>query len=270
MIKLVVTDVDGTIVAKDEILHPEVPALAKQLRRQGIIYTIATGRVESQVEEYVKQLELDDTPYIACNGGVIVRGGQVVFRRTVPLAPLRQAVAVAEALEMSVLYSKNGVERACRLTDYVRQQQRDFGRYQEVIPFDEKMWESLEIDKLVFMAKVRDGSLDAVEALCRRLPEEFGYKRYANKALEVLHRDSTKEKGVQSLADMLGIPMEQVMAVGDDLNDLGMLRAAGIGVAVGNAQEPAKEAADYVASAPCYEGVMEACQRFCFGKERTQ
>lgn len=77
MIKLVVTDVDGTIVAKDEILHPEVPALAKQLRRQGIIYTIATGRVESQVEEYVKQLELDDTPYIACNGGVIVRGGQV-------------------------------------------------------------------------------------------------------------------------------------------------------------------------------------------------
>lgn len=268
MIQLVVTDVDGTIVPKDEILRPQMAELAQRLRQSGVIYTIATGRVESQVAGYLQQLGLEDTPYIACNGGVILRGGQVLSRLTVPLGPLRQVVAVAEALEMSVLYSVDGVERACRATDYVLQQQWDFDRYHQVEPFTQAMWENLSIDKIVFMAKVRDGSLDAVEALCRRLPEEYGYKRYANKALEVLHRDSTKEKGLERLAGMLGIPMEQVMAVGDDLNDLGMLRAAGIGVAVGNAQPPAKEAADYVAQGACYEGVIEACERFCLGKER--
>lgn len=267
MIKLVVTDVDGTIVPKDEILRPQMPQLAQRLRQSGVIYTIATGRVHSQVEDYIRQLGLEDTPFVACNGGAIVRGGEVLSQLTIPLAPLRQVVAVAEALEMSVLYSVGGVERACRLTDYVRQQQQDFGRYGEIAPFTEAMWQQGRIEKIIFMAKVRDGSLDAVEALCRRLPEEYGYKRYANKALEVLHRDSTKEKGVERLAGMLGIPMERVMAVGDDLNDLGMLRAAGIGVAVGNAQEPAKEAADYVAQGACWEGVIEACERFCLGKE---
>lgn len=268
VIKLVVTDVDGTIVPKDERLRDEVVAMAQKLRQQGICYTIATGRVASQVQDYVEQLGLGETPYIVCNGGTIVHRGQVVLHRTLPLRPLQPLVAVAEALEMSVLYSVDGVERACRLTDYVRQQQQDFGRYAQVEPFTQSMWEQHQIDKLVVMAKVRDGSLDAVEALCKELPAPFAYRRYANKAIELLHSDATKEKGLETLAQMLGVGMDEVLAVGDDLNDLGMLTAAGIGVAVQNAQPPAKEAADYVAKGECYLGVIEAVERFCFGEEQ--
>ena len=267
MIKLVVTDVDGTIVPKDEILRPQMVKLAQRLRQSGVVYTIATGRVHSQAADYIQQLGLENTPFVACNGGAIVRHGEVLSKLTIPLGPLRQVVAVAEALEMSVLYSVDGVERACHLTDYVCQQQKDFGRYEEIAPFTEEMWQSGVIEKIIFMAKVRDGSLDAVEALCRRLPEEYGYKRYANKGPGGAAPGFHQGKGCGAAGRMLGIPMKQVMAVGDDLNDLGMLRAAGIGVAVGNAQEPAKEAADYVAEGACYEGVIEACERFCFRKE---
>lgn len=261
MIRLVVTDVDGTIVGKDEVLHKAMADYVKGLAEKGINYTIATGRVDGLVKEYVDRMDIK-LPYVACNGGTIVRQGKILERKTIPLKAVREVIEMADRMEMSVMYSVDGAETAYRLTPYVKEQQEKYGRYMEPSGFTDEQWESLAVDKVIVMAKVRDGSLDAIEALCRKLVPVIGYKRYANKAIDILNPEATKEKGVKNLADRLGVPMSQVLFVGDDLNDVMCLKEAGIGAAVANAQDSAKEAADYVTEKPCFEGVMEAIEKF--------
>lgn len=261
MIRLVVTDVDGTIVGKDEILHEEMITFAKALKKAGIPYTIATGRVNGLVQDYVDKMEIE-IPYVACNGGTLVKGSEVIERNTIPLSALRELMELADDMEMSLLYSIQGEENAYRSTAYVKAQQQDYGRYLKPHAFTEEEWETLQVDKVIVMAAIRDGSIGIIEELCRNLPGGIGYKRYANKAIDILSEQSTKEMGVKKLAEYLDIPLSEVLFAGDDLNDVEIIKKAGIGVAVNNAQELAKEVADYIAKNPCYAGVIEAVRRF--------
>lgn len=261
MIKMIVTDVDGTIVGKDEVLHEEMISYVKALRQNHIYYTIATGRTAGLIDGYVKRLEID-IPYIACNGGMIVEGSRVLVRKTVPLSGLRAVFEMADSMGMSLLYSVDGIEYAYRKTPYVEQQQSMYGRYLEPAGFTQEQWDTLQVDKVIVMAAVRDGSIGVIEELLKALPKPFGYKRYANKAIDILHEESTKEGGLRELAKRMNIRMEEILFAGDDLNDMEAIREAGVGVAVGNAQPPAKEIADYVAEECCYLGVMEAVDRY--------
>lgn len=261
MIKLLVTDVDGTIVGKDEILHDEFVSYVSTLRAHGIEYTIATGRTLTLAETYVKKLKLD-IPYIACNGGTIAKAGEVLVHKTVPLLNLRKIFEKADAMGMSLLYSIDGTEYAYRQTDYVKEQCRLYGRYEKARPISEEEWLSASVEKVIVMAAVRDGSIGEIENMCRVLPKPFGYKRYANKAIDILHSMATKECGVRTLAKMMNISMDEVLFVGDDLNDICLMKEAGLGVAVGNAQPEAKEAADYIANEKTYLGVIEAVDKF--------
>lgn len=261
MIRLIVTDVDGTIVGKDEVLCEEMVEFVRDLRRRGIDYTLATGRVEGLVRPYVEKLGIL-LPYVACNGGTIACQGRILERKTIPLEPLRRIIETADEMGMSVLYSVEGREEAFRETDYVKEQQALHGRYLKPAPIQEEQWQSLRVEKVIVMAKVRDGSIGVIETLCRELAPAVGYKRYANKALDILNPEASKENGVRNLARRLGVSMDQVLFAGDDLNDVASIREAGVGVAVANAQTCAKEAADYVSAGSCYKGVIEAVEKY--------
>lgn len=76
----------------------------------------------------------------------------------------------------------------------------------------------------------------------------------------------TKASGLAEVCRVLGIGMEQAVAVGDSLNDLAMIKEAGLGVAMGNAQEAVKQAADEVVAGNEEDGVAEAIRRFVFGE----
>lgn len=261
MIKMIVTDVDGTIVGKDEVLHEEFAEYVKDLKKQGIYYTIATGRAAGLVNDYIEKLQIE-IPYIACNGGTIVQNGNVMMQKTIPLYALKKIFQVADQMGMSLMYSIDGVEYAYRETPYVLEQQKTYGRYKHPRMIAAEEWENLNVDKVIVMAAVRDGSLGVIEELCKDLPVPFWYKRYANKAIDILHSESTKECGVKELAKIMDIPLEQVLFAGDDLNDVQIIKEAGIGVAVANAQLPAKEVANYISQEKCYMGVMEAIDKF--------
>ena len=69
---------------------------------------------------------------------------------------------------------------------------------------------------------------------------------------------------MKELAGLLGVSMDEIMACGDFSNDLEMIRVAGVGVAVNNANDELKEAADYVAKGSFAYGVMEAIETYCF------
>lgn len=261
MVKMIITDVDGTIVGKDEILHDEMAACVKQLKERQIAYTVATGRCAGLVKDYVEQLGID-IPYIACNGGSIVKRGEVLAKRTIPLKNLRNLFQTADHMGMAVIYSMDGTEYAYRETPFILSQQEKFNRYFTRSAFTEEEWENIQLEKVIVMAAVRDGSIHIIEDLCKELPHPYTYIVYGNKAVDIQSVEATKENGARELAKLMNLSMDEILFVGDDLNDVRLIKAAGIGVAVGNAQPAAREAADYVTKEKGYLGVMEAVDKY--------
>lgn len=262
MIKLVISDMDGTLIDRDEVLPDKAIKIAKALKEKGIMFTVATGRVECMAESYVKDLEID-IPYIACNGVTIVKGSEVLKRNKIPLKGLREIMDRADSMGMSLVYSINGKEWVYKVTPWILGQREKFGRYFDVHMLTEEEWETLFIDKLMIMDDVREGAIAILEDMCKELPDEYGFTRYTNKSVEVVNKESTKASALRQLTAYLGIYMDEVLAIGDHQNDIEMISEAGIGAVVGNGTDGAKLVADYVASGRCIEGVCEVMEKFC-------
>ncbi|MCC2255373.1 HAD family hydrolase [Ruminococcus sp. CLA-AA-H200] len=262
MIRLVISDMDGTLIDRDEILTDKAIKIAEELKKKNILFTIATGRAECMASDYVKKMKIQ-IPYIACNGATIMEGDTVLQRKQIPLKGLRALMEKADSMNMSLVYTADGKESIYRETPWIRRQQKEFNRYFHIHVPTEYEWKHLMIDKLMIMDETREGAIAILEDMCRELPDIYGFTRYTNKSVEVVSRDSTKASALKSVATLLDIPPESILAVGDHQNDIEMLRYSGIGAVVGNATEDAKHAADYVASGRCIDGVQEIVEKFC-------
>lgn len=261
MIKLVISDVDGTLIDESEVLSQKAIDMAKYLKERNVLFTIATGRVEYIAEGFVKQLGIE-IPYITCNGATIVKGKEVLERNQIDLLPLKQMIEKADTEGLSVIYSIDGYEKVYRFTQWVLDQQRDFDRYHEEHRFTDEEWRTLKVDKITIMDDTLAGCIAEYDKMCSELPEGYGYTRYLDRAVEVVSGGATKANALRSLIAILGIKPEEVLAAGDHQNDIEMVTEAGVGVAVGNATEQLKSVADYVARGHNVDGLFEAVRHF--------
>lgn len=266
MIKLVVSDLDGTLIGKDEVLPSEAIPLVQSLVSKGIYFTLATGRVEEMAALYAEQLGLK-VPYVACNGATIVQGSTILQRLQIPALPLQAFINQADHLGMSIIYSIEGKESVWNATDYIKFQRLTFNRYHRMHQFTEQEWQSTYIDKLSIMSDHDDEAIAFLEKECHKLGTEFGYTRYMDRSIEIVHKEATKANGVKFIASHLNIPMEQILFVGDHQNDIDLLKVVGVGIAVNNSTDQVKACADYVCEFPQFRGVAEAVRKFVFGEE---
>jgi hypothetical protein len=96
----------------------------------------------------------------------------------------------------------------------------------------------------------------------QKVGQDYSLALYGEKGCEIVASDANKKIGLSELCEMCNVAMDEVMAIGDNENDLEMLEAAGIGVAVGNAIEKVKNIADYICEANYTDGVVEAIHKF--------
>lgn len=262
MIKLVVCDMDGTLIGNDEVLSHLAVKMVDALKQKRIAFTIATGRVEAMADTYVEKLGIT-IPYILCNG-VTLRTAQEIFQRNVvPVKGLRPLFQQADDMGMSLVYSIRGKEWVHKITPWIEHQQKTFDRYHDVHLLTEEEWEMLEIDKLMIMDDVRKGAIAIIEEMCHDLPDSYGYTRYTNKSVEVVHKDSTKGSALRFLTNLLDVDIENVLAIGDHRNDMEMILEAGVGASVGNGIPEVKAVADYVSRGEYLEGVLEIVDKYC-------
>lgn len=264
MIKLVVSDIDGTLVDRTEQLCEPAFTLVKQLRERNILFTLASGRVQGMVEEYARALDVS-VPYVAANGAALILGGKAIRRLTFPLAPLKDVIARCDQAGLAIIYSPDGYEKVHRETKFILEQQRDFDRYHNIQPLTADFIEHGRLEKLCLMDDDRTGVIEEIEAMCQSLPQEFAYTRYGLRAIEIVRRGCTKASGVSALADYLHLSMDEILCIGDDENDLEMLAEAGIGATVNNALPKVKALADYVAEGNHAAGVYEAVLHCAMG-----
>lgn len=265
MIRLVVSDVDGTMLDETEQIPEKMKNLAELIRRKGILFTLASGREYTQVKQIVEILKLE-LPVILCNG--TAARDETVFSWCESIRPevLQAVIEKADDYNMTVILSMPEGEYAFRKTRFAECTMKQYGRFGNILEMPDNGWQGLCVQKVLIIDREESPhnleKYKEVLQVLNRYCHQISWVDYG-RSIDIVPKGYTKAYGVIRLSKKLGIPMSEVMTLGDDYNDLEMIEKAGMGIAVNNAVDVLKEKADYVCRAKYLDGVIEAVEKFC-------
>lgn len=273
--QLIAFDMDGTLLDTSKRVLPSSTQAIDEAVAAGKDVAICSGRSP-------KMIELDHASFgqvryaICCNGTVLydLREHRVLSTTSFDHEVITRAVrAVGAADAMIDVFS--GAEMYCQTTDLARMDHYRMGIYRGLYDATSTPVENVRerlldpatsVQKFIFHFADPASRPIARERL-RDLPVELAESEDAS--LELSPAGATKGSGLLALAQLLGIPREATIAVGDAENDLPMLSVVGLGIAMGNATEEARAAADVVVADNDHDGCAEAIRRFLLGGERA-
>jgi 5-amino-6-(5-phospho-D-ribitylamino)uracil phosphatase len=270
--RLLAIDIDGTLVnSRDELTPPTREALIRA-GQSGIRLVLATGRRYSKTLHLVEPLGID-VPLVSASGGLVKDplDHRTLFRAEFDPDVLLSILAVIDEFNFDPLlcadtyndgfdfYLARFDVRSPQLAEYLIRNSAD-GR----------VWPHILTDPppgvfLAFTMGTHPQMLEVESRLHERLPERLythvlRSPRYAGYLCEISPAGVTKWSGVCQLASLWGIDQSAICAVGDDVNDISMIRSAGLGVAMGNALPPVKAAADRIAPTHDEDGLVQVVE----------
>lgn len=235
--KLLVTDIDGTLTANDGIINEKTAHTIKKAVEHGMYVVLASGRAFAATKVLREYLGLVNMPTICQNGAVVVDADGVVVEKYTLGSYLEPCKRGKEYGCGVVAWC--GDELYCESYDErVAEYERILGVSASVRPFDELK----DVTKVLWIttdekAERLEAEMQSDKYVCHRSRKNF---------LEFVSNDATKGNALESIARMLGVSVSETVALGDGMNDISMLRSAGLGAAVKNAAKEAKENADTV------------------------
>jgi Cof subfamily protein (haloacid dehalogenase superfamily) len=262
MIRLVVLDMDGTLIGPDLIVSPRVRRAVAAAQARGVAVTLATGRMFDFVQPFARDLGIT-TPFISYQGGLVKAADAAapIYRATMDRALVREVLELcARRGWRLVLYADDEVY----LTE--RDHSESFYRYmlgERLVWVDDLATVIDQHEPLKFIIFVEPQEAAEVEAeLKQRFDGRMSIVRSHEMIIEGNPLGAAKVDALQRLAAHLGIPQAEVMTVGDQDNDAEIIAWAGVGVAMGNGSPAAKAAADWIAPPFEEDGAAVAIERF--------
>lgn len=293
-IRTVLSDVDGTLFpfgTSNPLSAGNVATLTEAMRR-GVHVGLATGRIPGLWSEAIHAALPGLGASVYGNGGLVVDAdGQVVFEASLPAEAAervrqytlggrtadgdkkRLAVLAATRWQAAGQYSHHYVELAPEGETFCTRLIRNAAEPAILVP--EFPAELPRIVKYVIFTNPDDDAwapMPETVASLRRVLDGTGavVLDCGPKQCEVFAPGVNKGSGVARLLEHLQVPASEAMALGDAENDVEMLRLVGAGVAMGNANDKARAAADVIVGTSDQDGVAEAVKRFVFGEEEEQ
>jgi Cof subfamily protein (haloacid dehalogenase superfamily) len=262
--RLVVADLDGTVRSRRLGITPGVRAAVMAARARGARVCVATGRMWASAAPWIETLGAD-SPAILYNGSRVFdfHAGRILHERRLASESARQALALVRRdpdLQAHLfLDDRVYVERCHPLTDAYA---ADDGLTCEVVSAFEPLLTG-DPHKILVV-----GPSPRVEAL-QEAVRDAGLTVHAVQSeptyLEFLPPGISKGSALRAMLEALGVETREVIAIGDSWNDLEMIEAAGLGVAMGDAPEGVRARADYVCASADEDGVREVLERFVLG-----
>ena len=269
-IRMIALDLDGTLLNSEKVLTPRNLKALEAAASRGIEIVPATGRFYRGMPAAIR-----DLPFvhyvITMNGAQVfdVRTGESIYSADIPT---EEALAFYEYLDtLPVIYDAY-VDGWGYMTEAMQQRIEDYG----LLPFQIKMIRELRSPVPELKAYLREGNLHPQkmqlftkesafrDALLRELAEKypnFAISSSVPNNIEVNCHDADKGRALLELTDWLGLSPAQAVAFGDGLNDLTMLRAAGIGVAMENGHPDVKASAKMLTDNCDSDGVAKAIEQ---------
>ena len=257
--RLVLLDVDGTLMGPDRVVTPPVVQAVRDLVDAGVDVGFATGRNVAGVAGAHGQLDIDG-PHIVLNGAQVRRAGRPV--RTWPLtAEQRQAVLdlCADRGMYAELYTDDAVLVTAMDEQYKPHWDEVIGQPVGTVAAHPDLVERTIKATIVALTDAdRDAVVDAVRARGMNAGAATSPVTPGFAYINITHPDADKGRAVVAAAESLGVGPDQVVAVGDGANDLPMLEVVGTAVAMGDAPAEVREAAHFVVPGVAEDGAAVA------------
>lgn len=251
--KAVAFDMDGTLLNKQRNILPETVAVLNKLKQQGIKVILVTGRHHSMIYPYYHQLQLN-TPAICCNGSYLYDFNKQVYFDANPLTKL-------QAKKLLNLINQYQVHTLIYTDQYINYEVMDdhmlgLFEWRNTLP-PEQQPEFVKVDSFeelienatdVFKFATSSQDIPVLQTFSAAVEKQGDYEcewSWVNRA-DIAAKGNSKGNGLANWAKYEGIELEQIIAFGDSYNDLSMLKMAGLGIAMGNADEEIKQQADRV------------------------
>ena len=261
--RLIATDMDGTLLNTNNEITPHTLAVINSAREKGVIFILSTGRPLQGVRKYIEQLQLD-CPVITYNGAVVAhsRTGEIIFSQSMDTAEARRVYDIAkEKNTMFIVWSQN------RLYASELSEKTEFyegitsTKAEQIENFEELL--SCGITKILWYDQPQ--TLDLwIEELKKQGFEQTTFTKSRPYFLEFFSNKTSKAVAMSKLGEYYGIDRTEMIAMGDQANDLPMIEYAGLGVAMANAVDAVKAAADYITLSNEEDGVADAIEKFVF------
>lgn len=263
--KMLVLDIDGTLTNSRKEITPETKKAVRGIMEEGHIAVIASGRPTKGIRKAAAELELARYGGFALsyNGARIteMKSGRDIFQKKLERCFVPRICDFAIQRDMGMMTYEGDfaiagtkvdkyMELETRINDIAIKRPENFGEY---VNFD--------VFKCLLTAEA-----DRAETLEKEMADVFGdtVSVYRSEPffIEVMPKGVNKAAGIEILLERTGIKREDVVCCGDGFNDLSMIRFAGTGVAMANAREEVKKAADFVTLSNDDDGVAFAIKKF--------
>jgi 5-amino-6-(5-phospho-D-ribitylamino)uracil phosphatase len=271
--RLLALDVDGTLLDPAGELRPTVRDAVLAVQQRGLRVVLCTGRRFRTARPLAQALQLDG-PLVVHNGALVkdLASGQTLQQSYIAAEMYHPALALLRRLSTPMMYVdafhenvdifNEPMERAHPFQREYLQAQLAHCRVVDDIA-------SPLAHGVLMLSIMADGTnLQALRPVVEQTMGTRGRvhllvnKNYQGYILEILQAGVSKWQALQQLAAQQGITPEEIMAVGDDDNDLDMIRYAGLGIAMGNAVDTVKAAADAITGSNAEDGLAQALERF--------
>lgn len=270
-IKAIFSDIDGTLLNKDRELSTNTIKSFKSLP-DDISIILASSRMPRAMRHLQEDLDVVDHPLVSYNGAYILSNGtteaETLYSTGIDPLACKSIADMAEVGDVHVsIYSEDEW--------YVPENDQWAKREEKNTKVSPKIGNILEIleqwaasgrvvHKLMCM-----GGANEIDKLHKFLESDFSNSVHAYRSkdtyIEIAPVQTSKAHALQVIEDKLGLFKETVLAFGDNYNDIEMLKAAGIGVAVENAKPEVKTVADSITSSNIDDGVAESIKKHFFG-----
>lgn len=271
-IKIIALDLDGTLFREDKTISDENLKALQEAADKGILIVPTTGRVFRRLSKELYRLP-NMRYVIMCNGASIIdmETKEFIFYDLMPMAKVRELLEEFEQFDLmpeAAVDGKMMVEERFASAEKLLEYNIPAGYLEAVMgsnvpthTLKEYCQEDHQVEKFNVMFRTMEEKLRA-KAYFEKDPE-LKVTSSLQYNLEINMASVNKGRGLEVLAEHLGLTKDNVMACGDGLNDVDMIRYAGLGVAMGNAIQEVKEVADYVTLTNMEDGVATAVRKFC-------
>lgn len=262
--KMVVMDLDDTLLRDDLSISERTHDAIVSAQKLGVKIVLASGRPTCAVAPLAKELQLDkhDSYILSYNGALIVetKSNKEVYEKMLNGDSARRLYELSKKHDVFIHTYKNNAIITPKNNEYTQKESDITGlKVVEVENFDKKIG-----DKVVKVLMV--DCPEKISQIENALRPHIGDKitMFTSKPyfLEFMENGVDKGFGVKILAEKLGISKDEIICIGDSFNDLGMIKYAGLGVAMRNAKEDIKSQANYIAPSNMEDGVAHVIEKF--------
>jgi Cof subfamily protein (haloacid dehalogenase superfamily) len=260
MIKLVATDIDGTIFIPEKEFTQAVKDCISKLNNSGIKVVLVTGRMNAAASKIAQDLGLN-TPVVSYQGGLVVENGKKLYERYLSAEQTERVLEWARKENIHInLYNDDIL--------YSESECYEVQRYCNNLHTEHtvKKFSEIKKDKINKLLAIDYFNPDRISRYEKELHEAFP-DLYIVKStpyfLEFSNPEASKKCAVEFLQNYWGLKKEEILTIGDQNNDIALLKAGGLKIAMGNATDELKEIADYVTDSVYEDGFVKAIEKFC-------